>query len=80
VRFASRTDRNLNMAVAEYEGMRGRVRKEIACATVRERFAELDAAAMAIAMNRRKNRERRVMNYSTGETFKGNANWAKNKG
>jgi hypothetical protein len=44
------------IAVAECEGVRGRVRKEMACATVRERFAELDEAAMAMN-GRKKNRE-----------------------
>jgi hypothetical protein len=37
------------IAVSGYEEMRGRVRNVIACATVRERFAEMEvAAAMAI--------------------------------
>jgi hypothetical protein len=36
----------LMVAVAEYEAMRGRVKKEIACATERERFAEVEVEIM----------------------------------
>jgi hypothetical protein len=45
------------IAVAGYKGMRGRVRKEIACARVRERFAEIDEAA-AMTIIERKNRDK----------------------